>query len=508
MKKLLALVACLFLSWNTYAQNQTISPLNLSFEETENNLPKGWYISGSPSYKANIDAKIVQNGRNALLIEGNGGYKIITLGLPHNYTGKKITFSGYIKTENISDGQAALWMRIDPKIAFDNMQDRGIKGTTDWQKAEITLSLNPEATDQILIGAMLSGSGKMWIDNFKVTIDGTDIKDAKFIIKTVDQKEALDTLNSIIEATKNNSIYKNNVNWNELIPEVKKALNPNANNVFNAVKPAVALMLDKLNDNHSFLKSKNASVGRLNPVNLYSRVNQETMEALNTSKGSINIQKLEKKIGYISIPGMSTSQKDGEREEQVKKLGQALRDSLCKLNLKDLKGIIVDLRLNTGGNMYPMISGIAPLLGNGKAGSFVDNGKILNSWSVKDGSLLINDNEYITLQNNCNPGKNIKIALLIGPATASSGEATAISFIGKKNVKLIGEKTTGLVSANNSIKISEDLYYLLSSSYEADRNNKEYKESILPDVEITGGDNFKDLLKDKKILSAIQWIKQ
>lgn len=147
-------------------------------------------------------------------------------------------------------------MRIDPKIAFDNMQDRGIKGTTDWQKAEITLSLNPEATDQILIGAMLSGSGKMWIDNFKVTIDGTDIKDAKFIIKTVDQKEALDTLNSIIEATKNNSIYKNNVNWNELIPEVKKALNPNANNVFNAVKPAVALMLDKLNDNHSFLKSK------------------------------------------------------------------------------------------------------------------------------------------------------------------------------------------------------------------------------------------------------------
>lgn len=42
----------------------------------------------------------------------------------------------------------------------------------------------------------------MWIDNFKVTIDGTDIKDAKFIIKTVDQKEALDTLNSIIEATK------------------------------------------------------------------------------------------------------------------------------------------------------------------------------------------------------------------------------------------------------------------------------------------------------------------
>jgi hypothetical protein len=72
-------------------------PLNLSFEGTENNLPKGWYISGSPSYKASIDTKNVQNGKNALLIEGNGGYKIITLGLPHNYTGKKLLFPGISK---------------------------------------------------------------------------------------------------------------------------------------------------------------------------------------------------------------------------------------------------------------------------------------------------------------------------------------------------------------------------------------------------------------------------
>jgi hypothetical protein len=38
-------------------------PLNLSFEETENNLPKGWYISGSPSYKASIDTKMFRTAR-------------------------------------------------------------------------------------------------------------------------------------------------------------------------------------------------------------------------------------------------------------------------------------------------------------------------------------------------------------------------------------------------------------------------------------------------------------
>ncbi|WP_073552217.1 S41 family peptidase [Elizabethkingia meningoseptica] len=508
MKKLLTLATCVLLTYNAFAQNKSTPPLNLNFEETENNLPKGWFISGSPSYKTNIDTQNVQNGKNALLIEGTGGYKIITLGLPHNYTGKNIKLTGYVKTENISDGQAALWMRIDPKVAFDNMQNRGITGTTDWKKVEITLPLNPEVTDQIFVGALLSGSGKMWIDNFSISVDGVDVKDAKFIVTKVDPKQAQKVLDQIIQLTKTKSIYKNNVNWDTLIPEVQKSFNPDANNIFNAVKPAVALMLDKLKDNHSFLKTKTSSVARSNPDNLFARVNTETGTAISESKGNIRTQMLEKKIGYISIPGMSTSTDKKERDEQVQKLGQALRDSLCKLNPKDLKGIIVDLRLNVGGNMYPMISGIAPLLGDGKAGSFVQEGKKQSPWSVKDGNIFLGHTQQVTLQNNCTPDKKIKIAILTGPATASSGEATAISFIGKNNVKLIGEKTAGLVSANNTIKITDDLYYFLSSSYEADRNDREYKESIPPDVEIIGGDNFKDLSNDKKILAALQWIKQ
>ncbi|WP_407482667.1 S41 family peptidase [Elizabethkingia meningoseptica] len=508
MKKLLTLATCALFGYQAFAQSKSTPSLNLSFEEIENSLPKGWRISGSPNYKTSIDKQNVQNGKNALLIEGSGGYKIVTLDLPHNYTGKKITLTGYVKTENVSDGHAALWMRIDPKIAFDNMQNRGITGTTDWKKVEITLPLNPEVTDKILVGALLSGSGKMWIDNFNISIDGVDVKDAKFIVTKVDPKQAQKVLDQIIELTKTKSIYKNNVNWDTLTPEVQKLLDPNANNILNAVKPAVAYMLDKLKDNHSFLKAKTASVSRSNPDNLFARVSTETATAISESKGNIRTQMLEKKIGYISIPGMSTSPDKTERDEQVQKMGQALRDSLCKLNPKDLKGIIVDLRLNVGGNMYPMISGIAPLLGDGKAGSFIQEGQKQGSWSVKDGNLLINDTPHVILQNNCAPDKKIKIAVLTGPATSSSGEATTISFIGKNNVKLIGEKTTGLVSANNTIKITDDLYYFLSNSYEADRNDREYKESIPPDVEIIGGDNFKDLSKDKKILAALQWIKQ
>ncbi|MBK6986051.1 MAG: hypothetical protein IPH32_15485 [Bacteroidetes bacterium] len=115
------------------------------------------------------------------VIELNKGtksdYKAWEFKIPNNYAGKKITLSGYIKTENVTDGFAGLWMRIDPSIGFDNMQKRGIKGTTDWTEYEITLAMNPEKTKQIVVGGLLVGQGKVYFDNFKVTVDGKDIKD-------------------------------------------------------------------------------------------------------------------------------------------------------------------------------------------------------------------------------------------------------------------------------------------------------------------------------------------
>ncbi|MBK6544389.1 MAG: peptidase S41 [Saprospiraceae bacterium] len=83
----------------------------------------------------------------------------------------------------MTDGYAGLWMRIDPSIAFDNMNKNGVKGTTDWIKYEITLEMNPEKTKQIVIGGLLVGKGKMWLDNFNVSIDGKDIKDLKPITR-------------------------------------------------------------------------------------------------------------------------------------------------------------------------------------------------------------------------------------------------------------------------------------------------------------------------------------
>lgn len=92
--------------------------------------------------------------------------------------GKKIKLTGFIKTENVVGGYAGLWMRFDGKdsvIAFDNMKDRGIKGTTDWKEYNIEFEYDYNTVTKIFIGGIITGKGRVWFDDFHVYVDGKDL---------------------------------------------------------------------------------------------------------------------------------------------------------------------------------------------------------------------------------------------------------------------------------------------------------------------------------------------
>jgi SagB-type dehydrogenase family enzyme len=181
MKKIVYLILLLLFAVNAFSQNLTdTSKLNLDFEKVKNGVPADWYIYNSSQYTTSLDSNIKISGKYSFKIDFTGtttDFQPCSIVIPGGYDGKKITLSGYIKTENVSDGWAGLWLRIDPSVAFDNMQKKGITGTTDWKKYKITLKLNPEKTKQIVLGGLLAGKGKMWMDNLQVTVDGKDIKD-------------------------------------------------------------------------------------------------------------------------------------------------------------------------------------------------------------------------------------------------------------------------------------------------------------------------------------------
>ncbi|MEW6999219.1 S41 family peptidase [Colwelliaceae bacterium BS250] len=164
--------------FSSFAYSDT---LNLDFESIKEEKPVDWNMFGSDGYITSITSDITQHGKQSVFVEYDGNspeYGGWSYSIPAKYQGEKIKLTGYIKTENVSNGFAGLWMRIDPSIALDNMSDRGITGTTDWRKYEITLDLKTSSAKSIVIGGLLAGKGKVWFDNFEVFIDDTAILDA------------------------------------------------------------------------------------------------------------------------------------------------------------------------------------------------------------------------------------------------------------------------------------------------------------------------------------------
>ena len=79
--------------------------------------------------------------------------------IPIDFAGAKLELRGFLRTEDVSDF-AGLWMRQDDdagSVAFDNMQRRQLKGTTEWTEYSIVLPLNG-AAKRLVFGVLASGT--------------------------------------------------------------------------------------------------------------------------------------------------------------------------------------------------------------------------------------------------------------------------------------------------------------------------------------------------------------
>ena len=156
--------------------------------------PKGWFVAGSHprEYNSSVDHESPRSGKGSAHFESavlntKGFGTLMQVFQPGEYRGKRVRFSGYARADDVKDW-AGLWMRVDgpggKSLAFDNMQDRPIKGTTEWTKYEIVLDV-PAQAEQIAYGVLLTGRGDVWIDDLKFDVVGNatattaDLKTAK-----------------------------------------------------------------------------------------------------------------------------------------------------------------------------------------------------------------------------------------------------------------------------------------------------------------------------------------
>ncbi len=194
------------------------------------------------------------------------------------------------------------------------------------------------------------------------------------------------------------------------------------------------------------------------------------------------VEVMEDGIGYVSI-----GRYRGNIGPQADEYAAALASEIAEA-MEDACGWIVDLSSNTGGNMWPMIAGLAPLLGGeGQIGSFTYPGGLVEPWTLEDGSAWW-DEERMTTHGVEIPSAQPPVAVLIAGRTASSGEATAIAFRGRPDTRLFGQATAGLTTSNEPLYLSDGAMLALTMSVFTDRNGDTFGQnvSIQPDQSVEG----------------------
>ena len=183
-------------------------------------------------------------------------------------------------------------------------------------------------------------------------------------------------------------------------------------------------------------------------------------------------------IPVVSLPHFS-----GNHEEGVK-----YASTVLSAIPEEIPGVVIDLRGNTGGNMYPMIAAVHRFLPN-------DDQTLRFRTSSKTQWIPLS---YAVQTAGVQQQSRIEcpVAILTDSLTASSGEATLICFRGLDYVRVFGGPTAGYASANQPFPLPGGDHLVLTTGCDVARTGEVFcDDPIEPDV-----------LTDTPLEDALAWI--
>ncbi len=295
-------------------------------------------------------------------------------------------------------------------------------------------------------------------------------------------QEAYNYLQEAIQPMEIGSINQKMIDWDvfkrEVYQKASNALTPR--DTYEAIKFAISL----LGDQHSFF---------LRPEQIDFLETQENREMVDRIRSTL----IDDHIGYLQVPSCHCLS-----EQTLKSYALSLQNEIAALDQYALDKWIVDLRGNSGGHMWPMVLGLRPLIHAEIFGFFSDGSGEFSAWRFDDLSVKNQDFELCSLDSSSYELKHPtpKIAILVDQETASSGEMTAIAFLGQDQTKVFGQKTGGYTSANELIRLSDGAAILLATTYSADRLGRIYRDGITPDKIIEE--------KTTTLQKAVEWLEE
>jgi carboxyl-terminal processing protease len=287
-------------------------------------------------------------------------------------------------------------------------------------------------------------------------------------------------LTHLLDIMQANSINRHTIDWPAFRQTVEGVM-PNAQTIKD-LYPRIRTALLLLNDHHSFYQGPDSTYiysPSLGPCT------DPTPPAVQVSDD----------IGYIKV-GSFTGRGSAETA-----FAQSIQDAVRAADRGNLAGWIVDLRNNGGGNMWPMIAGLGPILGEGTAGAFVDPDGGITWWGYQDNASIYNESPFVRVPTpyrllRANP----RVAVLTNCGVKSSGEAVAIAFRARRNTRSFGTATYGLSTANEEFALTGGGTLVLCVSTMADRTGRTYGNAVASDEVI--GDPVETVHR------AIEWLRR
>lgn len=167
-------------------------------------------------------------------------------------------------------------------------------------------------------------------------------------------------------------------------------------------------------------------------------------------------------------------------------------------------GWVVDLRRNGGGDMWAMLAGLGPMLGEGPFGFFISSRAL--AWTYRAGaafndgrSMCRADTVPVVIRH-----APSKMAVLIGPGTASAGEAVSIAFKGRPDTRSFGRSTAGQATANSAHTMTDGAVLAITAAVMADRSGAIHDRVVEPDIAVSSVEAGS--ARDATLDHALAWL--
>jgi len=367
---------------------------------------------------------------------GFGGAATVIDAVP--YRKKRVRLSGIISAKDV-EGTAGLWLRADGasgSLAFANSERTPVSGNADAVPREIEIYV-PVHADKLLVGPLLVGKGRMTVRALRLAVAPSSLDDEVPPARIVDEA---------IRLIRAHALNAERIEWNQAQADIARDMKHVHD--ADAAYAVIRQVLAKLGDRHSGLL----------PPRDFQRFSSEGKPSFTP------MVEVRERVGIVSVPAFS-----GTDKTAAAAFTRGLATSIATRARQASCGWVVDLRANQGGNMWPMLSGLSPLLGNATPGYFRDREGRQTAWTIRSAGVPVPDLSAVP------------VVVVTGQKTASSGEAVAVAFRGRPKARSVGQPTFGVSTSNGMYPLPGGARLKLTDARFVDRTGQAYGDIVMPD---------------------------